>query len=74
MLARGSWRAAAFFSPAFNSFNRPSKFQCSAPLVLTAPVGKTVQFFQDDFALGQGAEDEPAAVGAEIASEIMMWA
>ena len=71
MLAMGSRRAAAFFRPVFNSLNRPSMFQCSAPAVLTGPLGKRCSSSRMILPLVERAEHEASAVRTEVAGEIM---
>ena len=71
MLAMGSFRAAAFFRPVFNSFSSRSNSQCSAPATLVAPVGNRCSSSSDDLAVVERAKDQAAAVRAEVAGEIM---
>ena len=71
MLAMGSFFSPAFFRPVVNSLSSRSKSQCSAPATFTAAIGETVEVFERNFAAIERAQNDAAAVRAEVTSEIM---
>ena len=71
MLAMGRLARGGFFQAGLQLFQQAGEIPVQRAGGLDGAVGKTVKFFNGDFAVVERAEHEPAAVGAEVAGEIM---